>query len=153
MFFTQTKARAKRVLCKSDQLSHTGQSQTHIEEISTFLHDVRVSNELHMRTLHFDPSPYMLEHSSRKEPFSASLDVVVENVRAVLDQDACGKPDAATCVRWIGPSGISCASHSCYCNKFPRFPQLHERASLSKSVLEEWASIAEAGSAQSSSGS
>ena len=80
----------------------------HIEEIP--LHDVSVSNELHMRTLHFDPSPSMLEYSSRKEPFSASVDVVVENEHAALEQDACGKPDAVIGVRCIGPSGISCAS-------------------------------------------
>ena len=102
---------------------------TYIEEIP--LHDVRLSNYLQMRTLHFDPSPSMLEHSSRKEPLSESVDVVAENERAASNQDAC----AVSGVRCIGPSGISCATRLCYCN--PRFPLLHERASLSNSVFEE----------------
>ena len=106
-----------------------------------------------MRTLHFDPSPSMLEHSSRKEPLSESVDVDVENERAASNQDACDKPGAVSGERCIGPSGISCATRSCYCSKFPRFPQLPERASLSKSVFEERASIAEAGIAPLSSGS
>ena len=78
----------------------------------------------------------MLKHSSRKDPFSESVDVMVENVRTGLDQDACDKPGAVSGVRWIRPSGISSASDLCHCSKFPRFPQLHERASLSKSVFE-----------------
>ena len=77
----------------------------------------------------------MLEHSSRKEPLSESVDVVVENERAASNQDACDKPGAVSGVRCIGPSGISCATRLCYCN--PRFPLLHERASLSNSVFEE----------------
>ena len=93
----------------------------------------------------------MLEHSSRKEPLSESVDVVVENVRAALDQDACDKPGAISGVRRIRPSGISSECHLWNCN--PCFPPLHERASLSKSVFGEWASIVEAGIAQSSSGS
>ena len=95
----------------------------------------------------------MLEHSSRKEPLSESVDVVVKNENAALDQDDCDKPGAVNDERCIGPSDISSECRLWSWSKFPRFPQLHERESLSKSVFEEWVSIAEARSAQSSSGS